>query len=99
MLSTPESVRRTCFFRQCTVQDMMWIIQNTVEKFVISAVIYENMKNYDTPTTKLYNRTVPPTLYQQILYQCNRALCATPCCLALRQLSKTKHTTYTGQCI
>jgi len=31
MPSSPESVRRTCFFRQCTVQDVMWIIQNTVE--------------------------------------------------------------------
>jgi len=26
MPSTPEFVRRTCFFRQCIVQDVMWII-------------------------------------------------------------------------
>jgi len=38
MPPSPEFIRRNCFFRQCTVQDMVRIRKNVVKKFVVSAV-------------------------------------------------------------
>jgi len=57
MPSTPEFVRRTCLFRQCTVQDVMWIIQNTVDRKKVTIPVHAS-KNFPDMTHIRYSDNV-----------------------------------------